>query len=291
MAGVVFSHPHLPILSLRLAPTEVDWAYNLVTSETSTYAGQVVQILSVNFENFTITGRFGKEGRNDYTLRNGTWMRDNAPSTTTTSKYGAGLTQMTEWFKSYFAVASQGLPGEDNYSETPVTITYQGTNEAPVDDGRTESTWKVYPIGFPSYRIANDNFAPEWKVECQVYEAPQTLTAQVMEDAISRLSYSPLFQPGSKWSDPQPEFTGPNATQAQLRKAAQKALDATLANVDHFQTQLPAYTESDIADLLARGFSAPTTATTKATAKKANTLTGDPFGLKAGLNDIFYNGT
>lgn len=279
MSGVIFSHPSLPTLSLRLAPTEVDWAYNLLTSETNTYAGQVVQVLGVNFENFTIEGKFGREGRNDYELRTGTtWVRKSAPSLAVSSKYGPGLTQMTEWFKRYFAVASQGLPGDDNYSESPVSITYQGAYGIPVDDDKIESTWKVYPTSFPSYKIANDNFAPQWRLECQVYEAPGSLTALAMDEAISRLSYSPLYQPGSKWSDPFPEFDGPNATQEQLRKAAAAALKATQDQLDHFAALLPAYTESDLRDLLARGFSTPTTQATQPKAKQVSiSSTGDPF--------------
>lgn len=274
MNGITFSHPELPTLALRLAPTEVDWTYNLVTSETNTYAGQVVQILSVNFDNFIVQGKFGRESRGDYARNGDTWTRKNAPSTRG-GKYGPGLTQMTEWFKHYFSIASQGIQGQDNYNEAPVTVTYQGAYNIAVDTNKTETSWKVYPVDFPSYKISNDNVSPEWKLTCQVYEAPKALTAQTMEDAISRLSYTPLYQPGGRWSDPQPKGTSP--TQAQLRLAAKEALDALSASVDHFITLLPTYTESDLNDLLQRGFSAPATVATKAKAKRV-AKTGDPFG-------------
>lgn len=278
MAGTVFSHPLIPNdLVLRLAPTEVDWSYNLVTSETPTYAGQVVQVLSVNFESFIIVGRFGKEGRSDYTRQGDTWMRTTSPSTRPTSHYGPGLVQMTEWFKRYFSIASQGQ-GDDNYSEQPVTVTYQGSSNIGIGDpDKGELHWKVYPTSFPSYRIANDNFAPEWRLECQVYEAPKTIVQTTMDEAISRLQYKPLYQPGSKWSDP--SSLGPNPTPTELRKAAQDALNAALQGVDHFYQLLPTYTESDILDLLQHGFSSPVNTTTKPALPKANSIrkSGDPF--------------
>lgn len=277
MAGTVFSHPLIKNdLVLRLAPTEVDWSYNLVTSETPTYAGQVVQLLSINFDSFTAIGRFGREGRNDYRRENDAWIRKSSPSTRASSSYGPGLTQMTEWFKYYFSIASQGNGG-DNYSEQPVTITYQGASSIGVDDNKRELSWQIYPTSFPSYKIANDNFAPEWRVECQVYEAPKIIVQTTMDEAISRLEYKPLYQPGSQWSDPFSQ--GPNATPKQLRQAAQDALDATLKNVDHFFSLLPTYTESDILDLIQHGFSSPVNTTTKATLPKqqSQVKSGDPF--------------
>lgn len=278
MAGTIFSHPLITNdLVLRLAPTEVDWSYNLVTSSTDTYAGQVVQLLSINFENFVVVGRFGRESRDDYHRNGDAWVRNSAPSTTASSQtYGPGLTQMTEWFKYYFSIASQGN-GKDNYSEQPVTVTYQGSSDIGVDDNKTELSWLVYPTSFPSYKIANDNFAPEWRVECQVYEAPKTIIQTTMDEAISRLEYKPLYQPGDIWSDP--FSVGPNPSPAQLRQAAKDALNAALGDVDHFFTLLPTYTESDILDLLQRGFSAPVNTATKPTLPKQKSLTksGDPF--------------
>lgn len=275
MDGVTFSHPQLPVLGLRFAPMEVDWTFNLNTSETPTYAGQVIQILSVNFENFIISGQFGREGRSDYELKNGAWTRIASPSLTATSKYGPALTQMTEWFKSYFAIASQGTNGRDNFNEEPVTITYQGASHLPVDNNKLETSWKVYPTSFPSYKIANDNFAPTWRVECQVYEAPQEIVLATKDDAISRLTYAPLYQPGSKWSDPSP--VGPNATQAQIRAAAEAALNNTLSSIDHFRQLLPTYTESDIENLLQRGFSTPATSSVSSAKKVTDSNQGDPF--------------
>jgi hypothetical protein len=266
MAGVVFSHPNVPDplkpipLVLRFAPTEVDWTYNLLTSETNTYAGQVVQLLGVNFDSFTIQGRFGRDSRDDYELREGVaWTRKSPPSTLA-GKYGPGLTQMMEWFKMYFQIASQGAGVDTNrYNQQPVTITYSGTYDTPADINKFESQWKVYPISFPSYRLANDNFAPEWKLECQVFEAPTFLVGQVMDEAISRLKYKPLYQPGSAWSDPFPISLGSHPTAAQERAAALSALNAVENVTDIFSTMLPTYTPSDVLAMIEQGFSHPVT--------------------------------
>lgn len=285
MSGVIFSHPIVSRkhgdLSLRLAPTEVDWSYELVTSETNTYAGQVIQLLSVNFKQFVISGRFGKESRSDYSRVQSRWVRNNSPSIHATSSYGPGLTQMTEWFKYYFAVASQGVDG-DNYSESPITVSYKGSSSIGVgDDYKSELTWRVYPTSFPSYKIANDNFAPEWKVECAVEETPPSIHNAAKDEAISRLQYQPLYQPGSVWSDW--TSTGKNPTPDELRKAAKEALTATETNIDHFYKLLPTYTESDILDMLQHGFSSPISTATKAPASKAKKKlkSGSPFADNA----------
>lgn len=258
MEGITFSHPSVGTLHLRFAPKEVNWSYNLNTSETNTYAGQVVQILSVNFESLTITGQFGNESKDDYNLSGIAWTRKAPAMANRFGRFGPGLAQMTEWFKGYFAVASQGV-GTDNYNEQPITIQYAYASDIAVDEKMSESKWLVYPTSFPSYRIANDNFAPEWKVECQVYQAPDVLVDQAKQESIERLAYEPLYQPGSKFSDPVPVINGAKMTPEELKKAAKDAYQALYDNTDRFWQQLPAYTEEDILSLLKNGFSAPAT--------------------------------
>lgn len=275
MAGITFSHPEIGMLSLRLPPKEVDWTYNLNTSTTNTYAGQVVQILSVNFETLTIVGQFGKEGRDDYTRTTSALVRKQIANKNVFGKYGPGLAQMTEWFKEYFAIASQGVNGSDNYNEQPVTIIYQGASNIAVDTGKSESKWLVYPINFPSYKIANDNFAPEWRVEAQIYEAPSDISTEEIDAAIKRLSYDPLYQPGNKFSDPYP--LGPNPIPKELQEAAKAAFEASKQRVDLFWEQLPALTETDILNLLKNGSSRPETNKNSSAPKVTQRGETDPF--------------
>jgi len=292
--ATIFSHPNLKTdLILRLDPTEVDWTYNLNTSETATYAGQVVQILSVNFESFVIQGRFGREARDDYTREGAALVRKPQGNPLTSGAYGPGLFQMHEWFKQYFSIASQGINGQDNYNQSPVTVTYRGTYDIPVDDDKSETSWKVYPTSFPSFRIANDNFAPEWKVECQVYEAPSSISTSTIDEAIDRLQYQPLYQPGSKWSDPNP-ISG-NPTPSQLRDAAQAVFNSLNQAADIFIQNLPTYTASDLEEMIVKGFSTPQSASVGSQAKPqqevipGNLFSGDPFSLDQILPGVDVN--
>ncbi len=258
-AGVTFSHPQLPTLYVQYAPVEVDWSYNLITHETNTYAGQVIQVLGVNFDRFTISGRFGNEGNKDYT-RGESWIhRNNAPTIANSS----GITQMWTWFRTYMSIASQGVPRSsgisnayDNYNQQPVTITYEGTyDDILIDDNKSEISWRVYPVNFPSFKISNENFAPEWRVECQVYEAPKPLSGQIMTEAIERLEYKPLYAPGSKWSDPNPH--DPRDSQKEINKAALDAFEATLTAADFFMQELANFPPEQLEQMLIQGYSMP----------------------------------
>src|SRR5687768_5528619 len=67
--AVVFSYTHTGLpdkprrtLRLRHNPYEVNWTYNLNTQTYPTYAGEVIQVLSVNIDKLTIQGQLGKEG-------------------------------------------------------------------------------------------------------------------------------------------------------------------------------------------------------------------------------------
>ena len=70
MAGVRFQHD-VGTLDLRLPPTQVEWDYKLNTQTYQTYAGEVVQLLSVNFNKVSFQGQFGLEGPHGKNLVNG----------------------------------------------------------------------------------------------------------------------------------------------------------------------------------------------------------------------------
>lgn len=298
--GITFSHPQLPTLALRLPPTEVDWSYNLLTYEQNTYAGQVVQVLGINFEKFTISGRFGRDGYGDYELGSNAqsgnahyWQRKDPPTMTNST----GLTQMWTWFRNYMSIASQGVPKSksptnaliDNYNQQPVTITYQGGSDIPVDDNKNEMQWLVYPTNFPSFRIANDNFAPEWKVECEVYEAPRAITGHIMTEAIERLAYEPLYQPGNKWSDPYP--VSPGDPKSKLDQNIYNAYENARKAADFFMQNLPGFPPQQIEKMIEQGFSnaidpagGQTTVQTPSTKQvQVPKLQGDPFGPEGGI--------
>jgi hypothetical protein len=301
MAGVQFAHPDIGTLNLRLAPTSVDWAYELVTSTVQTYAGEVVQVLAINFSSLAIEGMFGKEGPHGATVNNGRLERrsgsalrdfENAPG-----PYAIGLTQMTEFFQRYFAVASQGHDArvEGHFDQTPMTLKYQGSSDIGVGTGQPE-TWQVYPVSFPSYARSLQDFAPKWRVECEVFEAPENVHIATQKDVITQLSQTDAdaFRPGvgyrpfNPFSDPfKPngedfDQLSPSQKQVLLRQAQ----DQGNANVDKlydsWRKMLPAYDDATLTRLIQIGGSMPLTddetAMTKTTTGKNPTIQGNHGG-------------
>jgi hypothetical protein len=210
MVGVRFHHEAVPgDLLLRLPPTQVDWTFNLNTTTTNTYAGQVVQVLSINFDKLILTGQFGWEGAHGAFREKDTGRirrRHNA-DWNTSLPFGVGQLQMTAWFQHYFSAASQGTGKDEapdtNYREEPVIIKYVGNIDVPVDVNRRETLWKVYPTSFPSYKRSNEDFAPEWKVECDIFEAPGDIRESEMINAIERLRFGDRHSPRNPFSDPE----------------------------------------------------------------------------------------
>jgi len=252
-----------------------------VTSTTQTYAGEVVQVLAIRFTNLTISGQFGKEGPFGATLANGSLTqrsvdqrRDFSPS----SQYAVGLTQMTEFFRQYFAIASQGHDSqiEGHYDQEPMTLLYEGASDIGVATGTSER-WRVYPTSFPSYSRAIDEYAPMWQVSCEVYEAPQDVLLATQSDVLKQLSGTDAdaFRPGigyrpfNPFSDPfNIAGLGLNADDPLLNlSATQKlALYATAqeqadSNVDKlykdWRDMIPAMDEAGLNKLLSIGGSMP----------------------------------
>lgn len=266
MPGVTFSHPSVRgDLRLRLPPTQVDWSYNLVTRTTDTYAGQVVQVLAINFDKLTVMGRFGHEGPMGSRREGGRLLRRTSKNWNTNLPLGVGLAQMTEWFREYFSVASQGSGRDEsvdtNYREEPVTLRYQGALNQMVDIDKSEQVWKVYPTSFPSYRRSNENFAPEWRVECEVAEAPGAIKEAEQMSAIERLRFGDRYTPLNPFSDPA-GFYYWNADRSVKKKnltawALESARKDTQAIFDHFNVFLGEINEHDLNELVLQAASTP----------------------------------
>lgn len=266
MAGVRFFHPVAGELLLRLAPTSVDWTYNLNTKVIDTYAGQVVQLLSINWNNLSITGRFGREGphgafsdplkfRERPVAEFNDWKQVHGRGDKTT-----GLSQMTAYFKRYFQIASQGLgttgkDGRGRYDQHPMEIDYSGGIDP------FERSWTVYPTSMPSFSRANDEFAPEWKLDCEIEHADGTLHTATMSKELAHLKEIHFgYIPFNRFSDPLGRFL-PNdfGTNKKLkpakRAAAVKFAEAQLELYnddlsDKWKALLPAYTDQQIEELL-----------------------------------------
>lgn len=250
-------------LTLRHDPNEVSWTYTLNTQSFDTYGGQVIQVLSVNINSLIIQGQLGREGpfgvsklptgksgedpRWGGTVPDGGFVTNDV---THQSDYAGerypGMYAMTRFFREYFSVSGEGgdpnLPGK--YVQTPMIIRYEN---APYSTAEGQSArWVVTPNNFPMFKRSNENFAPEWSIECAVIEAPPHFTKTLTEQAVERLqslirgpNEDPLHDP---FSDPNAD---PNSVASDMTQYLQSA----------FRTILPAISQGDILKSIAQNIS------------------------------------
>src|SRR5207248_3285988 len=118
--------------------------------------------------------------------------------------------------------------------------------------------WLVYPTSIPSYRRSNLDFAPEWQLTCEVYQAPSNIHGSVEQDVKNRLANlreNVGYTPSNIFSDPdgvrlpfQQDSTA--ITQAEIDEAKANTLKNETNYANNFLNQLPAYTEDDLLALL-----------------------------------------
>lgn len=142
MAAVSFSHPLMtrPLL-IDTKPDQITWNYGLNTSVYPTFGGEVVQILSVYFDDMTVAG--------------------------TVSSY-AELEAIYSWFIAYMQYATQGR-SDPSFDQHPVTFQYP----------QRGWTFQIWPKALPGFRYARDVVAPTWKLVAAVKEPDATMADQI----------------------------------------------------------------------------------------------------------------
>lgn len=244
-------------LALRMNPNEVSWTYNLNTQSYDTYGGQVIQVLSINIDNLVISGQLGKEGPFGV-YKVGSKQKDDryngpVPAGGFSTKYvdrqsdynGAaypGLHAMVEFFREYFALVSQGGDAQNpgRFVQVPMHLSYGG---GPTHDNRN---WTITPTTFPDFRRANDNFAPEWRVEAQVIEADAGIVKHQKSAAIDRLQAAIGYKARNPFSDP---LADP--------KSDTSVINAQIAS--QYKALLPKFSKGEIEDMIWKQISIPGT--------------------------------
>jgi len=206
MAGITFSYNNAGNsheLALRHGPYNVNWTYNVNTSVTDTYTGQVVQVLGVNIDRLIIDGQFGREGATGRKIVGDKFVKRSNTEQFDPSGTYPGLYAMTEFFRGFFAISAQGgddpltSPDANRYMQVPMQVTYEA--------GSSSKTWKITPVSFPSFKRTNEDFAPLWRIESYVIEADATIQqsqSQQVLSSINRLRGGIGFKVANPFSDP-----------------------------------------------------------------------------------------
>lgn len=232
MPSCTFYHPDIPssndgnrpgpYMSIASGLEEASWSYNLNTVTFPTYGGEVVQILSCNIGELTITG--------------------------TLPSYKA-MERVYSFFAYYLQIATQGrsqdpTTGVTAYNQTPVTFTYP------------ERGWsfKIMPTALRRFKYGNDIVAPSWGITAHIVDHSNDLHSikeftkhQVLNDflksdgdtfnvqgKIGFLAENPFSAPGSIFGD---DFD-PDNTREEWKKQS-----------DRFNEVINAYLESDLESL------------------------------------------
>jgi hypothetical protein len=171
--NIVFTHPNIAeSLVITTGANRISWAYNLVTQAYPTYAGEVVQVLSVNIDNLEITGdvRSYKE-----------------------------MEKIYRWFLLYLQKATQGN-NQDAYVSQPVKMEYPHRG------------WTLFikPIALPGMRYGRDVVIPTWTMTAHVEDPDPEQRALTIDHAINgdvenfkaRVSANIGFRQANPFSDP-----------------------------------------------------------------------------------------
>jgi hypothetical protein len=148
MPAITFFHPDIPssrdgrrpgpYLAVNSGLDEASWSYNLNCVTFPTYGGEVVQILSCNVGELTITG--------------------------TLPSYRA-LERIYSYFAYYLQIATQGrsknpTSGKTSYNQTPVTFSYPERGW----------TFQIIPTALRKFRYSTDTVAPAWGLTAHIVD-------------------------------------------------------------------------------------------------------------------------
>lgn len=229
MPAVTFYHPDIkpsgdgtrpgPYLQVQSGLDEASWSYNLNTVTYPTYGGEVVQILSCNIGELTLTG--------------------------TLPSYRA-MERIYAYFAYYLQIATQGRSkktqaGKTAYNQKPIRFTYP------------ERGWSfdIMPTALRRFRYGQDVVAPSWGIQAHIvdhsedlhdikeFTKHQVLTQFLESDGekfdiagrIGFLAENPFSAPGTIFGD---DFD-PDSTREEWKKTSER-----------FNEVINAYLDSDL---------------------------------------------
>lgn len=243
MARVQFHHPYITRdLVININPDQVTWAYGLNTAVYPTYGGEVIQILSVYFDDMTIAG--------------------------TVATYDE-LEAIYTWFITYMQYATQGRTNP-SYDQHPVDFWY------------TERNWhfQIWPKSLPGFRYGRDVVAPTWQLTAAVKEPDAVFADQLKTTAAFNASATGQIEQfgattadfgktgdlsNNPWASPDADPNRKNQTIAQFYQAEAQTL------ADQFSHFVNVYQQGDINSLPQFASAPPYNGALGPTASKSST--------------------
>jgi hypothetical protein len=229
MPACTFYHPDIPssddgrrpgpYLNIPSGMDEASWSYNLNVATFPTYGGEVVQILSCNIGELTITG--------------------------TLPSYRA-MERVYSFFAYYLQIATQGrskdpTSGRTSYNQTPIKFTYP------------ERGWSfdIIPTALKRFKYGNDIVAPSWGITAHIVDHGNDLHS-IKEFTESQVLNNFLKSDGEKFDLEgkigflaENPFSGPGTifgTEFDINETR----DAWQKEADRFNEVIEAYLDSDL---------------------------------------------
>lgn len=253
-----------PTIKLPIGIGGISWTYTLHHKVEDTYGGQVIQILGVSIDNLKIRGNFAYQdpfwGSENGVPRYGSLHWDQSDRVDAN-----GIRQMADWFRQYFEATTQGRFGmqsksNQRYSEKIMLFEFPARG------------WKIRmrPTNFPSVVVDNETPDPEWTVEADFVEDAednQSFVQNVTEEAygqISQLKEGVGFErnnPFSGWVSAGPTVGNVETIDGENAIGVLPPDEAIKKLLDSWEDSIwNNYSEEEIADIVAMGYSYPANA-------------------------------
>jgi hypothetical protein len=135
---LIFEHEQVGGLSIWTGMDAIEWGYGLNTANFNTYAGEVIQILSVFIDDLTIEG---------------------------TMRTYAEVDAFYDFFLTYLQVATQGdrlnpIRGQSSYNQKPMRFKYPHRGWE----------FEIIPTATPGLRYGREVVAPTWQLNAHVVD-------------------------------------------------------------------------------------------------------------------------
>lgn len=172
MPVVQFVYPGLDPLLVYTGANQISWSYKMNTRTFPTYGGEVVQILSIGYDDLTITG-------------NTLGYRDVRKNVKGQEIVYPGMETIYKWFLQWAQQSTQGATGPDPFQAETGTEFGRAYNQTPIAMLYPERGWsfQILPKAMPGFKYGRDVVAPEWRITAHIVQNDSSFDDTLIEEA------------------------------------------------------------------------------------------------------------